>query len=164
MYQLNWNVPRTVHFLLLGKCWFIVLIAKPLLLNAVQLIKLICITLLIYLCFFQLCQFSISSMVRNGIQILQVEDKTMIINNTSFKIYYSPQMCVSQQHSDEEVWTTFPAVDCNCFLVTYRLLMFFLFPSCVHCTKIPLYITWSWACNCIACQSVRLEYSLRLSL
>ncbi|XP_068093820.1 intermembrane lipid transfer protein VPS13B isoform X2 [Hyperolius riggenbachi] len=51
----------------------------------------------------KLCQFSISSMVRNGIQILQIEDKTTIINNTSLKIYYIPQMCVSQQqHSEEE--------------------------------------------------------------
>ncbi|XP_018414838.1 PREDICTED: vacuolar protein sorting-associated protein 13B isoform X3 [Nanorana parkeri] len=50
----------------------------------------------------KLCQFSISSMVRNGIQILQIEDKTTIINNTTFKIYYSPQMCVSLQNSDEE--------------------------------------------------------------
>ncbi|XP_072266948.1 intermembrane lipid transfer protein VPS13B isoform X2 [Pyxicephalus adspersus] len=50
----------------------------------------------------KLCQFSISSMVQNGIQILQIEDKTIIINNTSFKIYYSPQMCAAQQHPDEE--------------------------------------------------------------
>ncbi|XP_056409444.1 intermembrane lipid transfer protein VPS13B-like [Hyla sarda] len=49
-----------------------------------------------------LCQFSISSMVRNGIQILQIEDKTVLINNTSMKIYYSPQMSVPQEHSDEE--------------------------------------------------------------
>ncbi|XP_075069965.1 intermembrane lipid transfer protein VPS13B isoform X2 [Mixophyes fleayi] len=50
----------------------------------------------------KLCQFSISSMVRNGIQILQIEDKITLINNTSCKIYYSPQMSVSEQHCEEE--------------------------------------------------------------
>ncbi|KAM9308647.1 intermembrane lipid transfer protein VPS13B [Gastrophryne carolinensis] len=50
----------------------------------------------------KLCHFSISSIVRNGIQVLQIEDKTTIVNNTPFKIYYSPQMCVTQQHSEEE--------------------------------------------------------------
>ncbi|KAG8570401.1 hypothetical protein GDO81_011258 [Engystomops pustulosus] len=50
----------------------------------------------------KLCQFSISSMVRNGIQILQIEDKTTLVNNTSFKIHYSPQMFIPQQHPDEE--------------------------------------------------------------
>ncbi|KAM4688560.1 intermembrane lipid transfer protein VPS13B [Discoglossus pictus] len=55
----------------------------------------------------KLCQFCISSMVRNGIQILQIEDKTTIINNTSLKVSYSPQICVSQQHS-EEVYVPVP--------------------------------------------------------
>ncbi|XP_053571218.1 intermembrane lipid transfer protein VPS13B isoform X2 [Bombina bombina] len=50
----------------------------------------------------KLCQFCISSMIRNGIQILQIEDKTTIINNTSMKVSYSPQMCVLQQLTDEE--------------------------------------------------------------
>ncbi|KAM4705859.1 intermembrane lipid transfer protein VPS13B [Rhinophrynus dorsalis] len=50
----------------------------------------------------KLCQFCISSMVQNGIQIIQIEDKTTIINNTSLKVYYSPQISVSRQHSEEE--------------------------------------------------------------
>ncbi|XP_053322760.1 intermembrane lipid transfer protein VPS13B [Spea bombifrons] len=50
----------------------------------------------------KLCQFCITSMVRNGIQILQIEDKTSIVNNTPLKIYYSPQMSIFPQRSEEE--------------------------------------------------------------
>ncbi|KAE8599301.1 hypothetical protein XENTR_v10017132 [Xenopus tropicalis] len=50
----------------------------------------------------KLCQFCISSMVQNGIQILQIEDKTTIINNTSLKVFYSPQISAIQQSSEEE--------------------------------------------------------------
>ncbi|KAG8441800.1 hypothetical protein GDO86_010832 [Hymenochirus boettgeri] len=50
----------------------------------------------------KLCQFCISSMVRNGIQILQIEDKTTIINNTTMKIFYSPQISGSQHRFEEE--------------------------------------------------------------
>ncbi|XP_069076646.1 intermembrane lipid transfer protein VPS13B isoform X1 [Pleurodeles waltl] len=52
----------------------------------------------------KLSQFCISSMVRYGIQILQIEDKTTVVNNTSFQIYYSPQLSVpGQQGGDEYV-------------------------------------------------------------
>ncbi|NXD18802.1 VP13B protein, partial [Spelaeornis formosus] len=50
----------------------------------------------------KLCEFCISSMVRHGIQILQIEDKTTIINNTSHQIYYRPQLFISRPHSGEE--------------------------------------------------------------
>ncbi|XP_069778608.1 intermembrane lipid transfer protein VPS13B-like isoform X4 [Narcine bancroftii] len=45
----------------------------------------------------KLCQFCISSVVRHGIQILVIEDKTVIINNTSHKIYYRPMLIFPQQ-------------------------------------------------------------------
>ncbi|XP_064248891.1 intermembrane lipid transfer protein VPS13B isoform X2 [Passer domesticus] len=50
----------------------------------------------------KLCEFCISSMVRQGIQILQIEDKTTIINDTSYQIYYRPQLVISKSHSGEE--------------------------------------------------------------
>uniref|UniRef100_A0A673U6U5 Vacuolar protein sorting 13 homolog B n=1 Tax=Suricata suricatta TaxID=37032 RepID=A0A673U6U5_SURSU len=50
----------------------------------------------------KLCQFCISSMVQHGIQILQIEDKTMIINNTPYQIFYKPQLSVSKPHSGTE--------------------------------------------------------------
>ncbi|XP_071410190.1 intermembrane lipid transfer protein VPS13B isoform X2 [Pithys albifrons albifrons] len=50
----------------------------------------------------KLCQFCISSMVRQGIQILQIEDKTAIVNDTSYQIYYRPQLSISKPHSGEE--------------------------------------------------------------
>ncbi|CAJ0929619.1 unnamed protein product [Ranitomeya imitator] len=62
----------------------------------------------------KLCQFSVSSMIRNGIQILQIEDKTTLINNTSYKISYSPQMSVPQQLSDDEY---VPAPDSTVFSI-----------------------------------------------
>lgn len=51
----------------------------------------------------QLCQFCISSMLQQGIQILQIEDKTTIINDTSYQIYYRPQLSISKPCSGEEV-------------------------------------------------------------
>ncbi|TRZ13124.1 hypothetical protein HGM15179_013988, partial [Zosterops borbonicus] len=50
----------------------------------------------------KLCEFCISSMVRQGIQILQIEDKTTIINDTPYQIYYRPQLFNSRPHSEEE--------------------------------------------------------------
>ncbi|XP_041648797.1 vacuolar protein sorting-associated protein 13B-like isoform X2 [Cheilinus undulatus] len=40
----------------------------------------------------KLCQFCVSSVVRHGIQILQIEDKTILVNNTPFMIQYRPLM------------------------------------------------------------------------
>nr|XP_012617463.1 vacuolar protein sorting-associated protein 13B isoform X1 [Microcebus murinus]XP_012617464.1 vacuolar protein sorting-associated protein 13B isoform X1 [Microcebus murinus]XP_012617465.1 vacuolar protein sorting-associated protein 13B isoform X1 [Microcebus murinus] len=50
----------------------------------------------------KLCQFCISSMVQQGIQIIQIEDKTTIINNTPYQIFYKPQLSVSSPHSGKE--------------------------------------------------------------
>ncbi|XP_008063857.2 vacuolar protein sorting-associated protein 13B, partial [Carlito syrichta] len=50
----------------------------------------------------KLCQFCISSMVQQGIQIIQIEDKTTIINNTSYQIFYKPQLSVSSPYSGQE--------------------------------------------------------------
>ncbi|XP_058131760.1 intermembrane lipid transfer protein VPS13B isoform X2 [Dasypus novemcinctus] len=50
----------------------------------------------------KLCQFCISSMVQQGIQIIQIEDKTTIINNTPYQIFYKPQLSVSSLHSGKE--------------------------------------------------------------
>nr|XP_027802688.1 vacuolar protein sorting-associated protein 13B [Marmota flaviventris] len=50
----------------------------------------------------KLCQFCISSMVQQGIQIIQIEDKTTVINNTPYQIFYKPQLSVSKPHSGKE--------------------------------------------------------------
>uniref|UniRef100_F6T123 Vacuolar protein sorting 13 homolog B n=1 Tax=Ornithorhynchus anatinus TaxID=9258 RepID=F6T123_ORNAN len=50
----------------------------------------------------KLCQFCISSMVQQGIQILQIEDKTTVINNTPYQIFYKPLLSVSSIRSEEE--------------------------------------------------------------
>ncbi|XP_071660013.1 intermembrane lipid transfer protein VPS13B isoform X8 [Patagioenas fasciata] len=50
----------------------------------------------------KLCQFCISSVLQQGIQILQIEDKTTIINDTSYQIYYRPQLSISKPCSGEE--------------------------------------------------------------
>ncbi|XP_048068541.1 intermembrane lipid transfer protein VPS13B isoform X5 [Ursus arctos] len=50
----------------------------------------------------KLCQFCISSMVQQGIQIIQIEDKTVIINNMPYQIFYKPQLSVSKPHSGKE--------------------------------------------------------------
>ncbi|XP_066547149.1 intermembrane lipid transfer protein VPS13B isoform X2 [Amia ocellicauda] len=38
----------------------------------------------------KLCQFCVSSVVKHGIQILQIEDRTIVVNNTPHPIYYRP--------------------------------------------------------------------------
>uniref|UniRef100_A0A7N6B3G8 Vacuolar protein sorting 13 homolog B n=1 Tax=Anabas testudineus TaxID=64144 RepID=A0A7N6B3G8_ANATE len=38
----------------------------------------------------KLCQFCVSSVVRHGIQILQIEDRTVFVNNTNYAIQYRP--------------------------------------------------------------------------
>ncbi|XP_073925012.1 intermembrane lipid transfer protein VPS13B isoform X2 [Castor canadensis] len=50
----------------------------------------------------KLCQFCISSMIQQGIQIIQIEDKTTIINNTPYQIFYKPWLSVSSTHSGTE--------------------------------------------------------------
>ncbi|KAL1767820.1 vacuolar protein sorting-associated protein 13B [Sigmodon hispidus] len=50
----------------------------------------------------KLCQFCISSLVQHGIQIIQIEDKTTVINNTPYQIFYKPQLCVSNPYSRKE--------------------------------------------------------------
>ncbi|XP_036089202.1 vacuolar protein sorting-associated protein 13B isoform X1 [Rousettus aegyptiacus] len=50
----------------------------------------------------KLCQFCISSMVQQGIQIIQIEDKTTIINNTPYQIFYKPQLSLSKPQSGKE--------------------------------------------------------------
>lgn len=51
----------------------------------------------------QLCQFCVSSVVQHGIQIIQIEDKTTVINNTPYQILYKPQLSVSNPYSGKEV-------------------------------------------------------------
>nr|XP_015804809.2 intermembrane lipid transfer protein VPS13B isoform X1 [Nothobranchius furzeri] len=38
----------------------------------------------------KLCQFCVSSVVRHGIQILQIEDRTILVNNTPYSMHYRP--------------------------------------------------------------------------
>ncbi|XP_056141722.1 intermembrane lipid transfer protein VPS13B-like [Lampris incognitus] len=65
----------------------------------------------------KLCQFCVSSMVRHGIQILQIEDRMILVNNTPYTIHYRPllsdhtletndQLC---ELSDTAVFTLAPA-------------------------------------------------------
>ncbi|XP_054981251.1 intermembrane lipid transfer protein VPS13B isoform X2 [Sorex araneus] len=50
----------------------------------------------------KLCQFCVSSMVQQGIQILQIEDKTTLINNTPYQLFYKPQLAVSRPLTGQE--------------------------------------------------------------
>lgn len=64
----------------------------------------------------QLCHFCVSSMVQHGMQIIQVEDKTTVINNTPYQIFYKPQLSVSNPHSGKEVSNP----QCGCSLWFYQ--------------------------------------------
>lgn len=50
----------------------------------------------------KLCQFCISSMVQHGIQVIQIEDKTTVINNTPYQIVYKPHLAISNSYSGKE--------------------------------------------------------------
>ncbi|XP_038664545.1 vacuolar protein sorting-associated protein 13B-like isoform X2 [Scyliorhinus canicula] len=50
----------------------------------------------------KLCQFCISSVVRHGIQILVIEDKTVIMNTTAHKIYFRPLLIFPERTTRKE--------------------------------------------------------------
>ncbi|XP_028325510.1 vacuolar protein sorting-associated protein 13B isoform X2 [Gouania willdenowi] len=50
----------------------------------------------------KLCQFCVSSAVRHGIQILHVEDRTILVNNTSSFIHYRPLLSDQALGSDDQ--------------------------------------------------------------
>ncbi|XP_076767373.1 intermembrane lipid transfer protein VPS13B isoform X4 [Arvicanthis niloticus] len=62
----------------------------------------------------KLCQFCISSMVQHGIQVIQIEDKTTVINNTPYQIFYKPHLSVSSPCSGKE---HFPVPDSATFSI-----------------------------------------------
>ncbi|XP_069393276.1 intermembrane lipid transfer protein VPS13B isoform X3 [Paralichthys olivaceus] len=50
----------------------------------------------------KLCQFCVSSVVRHGIQILQIEDRTILVNNTPYTIQYSPLLTDHALGTDDQ--------------------------------------------------------------
>ncbi|TNN02898.1 hypothetical protein fugu_010385, partial [Takifugu bimaculatus] len=52
----------------------------------------------------KLCQFCVSSVVRHGIQILQIEDRTILVNNTPYTVQYRPLLSDRSLGSDDQAW------------------------------------------------------------
>ncbi|XP_041104665.1 vacuolar protein sorting-associated protein 13B-like isoform X3 [Polyodon spathula] len=50
----------------------------------------------------KLCQFCISSVVRHGIQVLQIEDRTILVNNTPYQIYCRPILSAVELSTRDE--------------------------------------------------------------
>ncbi|XP_078109919.1 intermembrane lipid transfer protein VPS13B isoform X4 [Sander vitreus] len=50
----------------------------------------------------KLCQFCVSSVVRHGIQILQIEDRTILVNNTPYMIQYRPLLTDHALGTDDQ--------------------------------------------------------------
>ncbi|XP_030013589.1 vacuolar protein sorting-associated protein 13B isoform X3 [Sphaeramia orbicularis] len=50
----------------------------------------------------KLCQFCVSSVVRHGIQILQIEDRTILVNNTSYTLQYRPLLSDHTLGTDDQ--------------------------------------------------------------
>ncbi|XP_049585798.1 intermembrane lipid transfer protein VPS13B isoform X1 [Syngnathus scovelli] len=50
----------------------------------------------------KLCQFCVSSTIKHGIQILQIEDRTILINNTPYTIHYRPLLTDHRLGSDDQ--------------------------------------------------------------
>lgn len=55
----------------------------------------------------QLCQFVVSSAVRHGIQVLQVEDRTILVNNTPYEIQYRALLAAHTLGTDDQVTPAF---------------------------------------------------------
>ncbi|KAK2844124.1 hypothetical protein Q5P01_010783 [Channa striata] len=51
----------------------------------------------------KMCQFCVSSAVRHGIQILQIEDRTILVNNTPYAIQYRPLLTDYSLNTDDQV-------------------------------------------------------------
>ncbi|XP_051922637.1 intermembrane lipid transfer protein VPS13B-like isoform X3 [Hippocampus zosterae] len=50
----------------------------------------------------KLCQFCVSSTVKHGIQILQIEDRTILVNSTPYTIHYRPLLTDHRLGSDNQ--------------------------------------------------------------
>ncbi|XP_035019480.2 vacuolar protein sorting-associated protein 13B-like [Hippoglossus stenolepis] len=50
----------------------------------------------------KLCQFCVSSVVRNGIQILQIEDRTILVNNTPYTVQCRPLLTDHALGTDDQ--------------------------------------------------------------
>ncbi|KAI3361490.1 hypothetical protein L3Q82_013637 [Scortum barcoo] len=50
----------------------------------------------------KLCQFCVSSVVRHGIQILQIEDRTVLVNNTPYLVQYRPLLTDHALGTDDQ--------------------------------------------------------------
>ncbi|XP_029359487.1 vacuolar protein sorting-associated protein 13B isoform X3 [Echeneis naucrates] len=50
----------------------------------------------------RLCQFCVSSAVRHGIQVLQIEDRMILVNNTPYTIQYRPLLTDHALGADEQ--------------------------------------------------------------
>ncbi|KAM7420184.1 hypothetical protein PAMA_014745 [Pampus argenteus] len=50
----------------------------------------------------KLCQFCVSSVVRHGIQVLQIEDRTILVNNTPYTIQYRPLLTDHALGTDDQ--------------------------------------------------------------
>ncbi|XP_062322182.1 intermembrane lipid transfer protein VPS13B [Osmerus eperlanus] len=49
----------------------------------------------------KVCQFCVSSGVRHGVQILQIEDRTVLVNNTPYTVHYRPLLSRSPVGGDQ---------------------------------------------------------------
>uniref|UniRef100_A0A4W6EZE5 Vacuolar protein sorting 13 homolog B n=1 Tax=Lates calcarifer TaxID=8187 RepID=A0A4W6EZE5_LATCA len=58
----------------------------------------------------KLCQFCVSSVVRHGIQILQIEDRTILVNNTPYTVQYRPLLTDHPLGTDDQVMCVSTAV------------------------------------------------------
>ncbi|XP_077430989.1 intermembrane lipid transfer protein VPS13B isoform X3 [Vanacampus margaritifer] len=50
----------------------------------------------------KLCQFCVSSTVKHGIQILQIEDRTILVNSTPYMVHYRPLLTDHRLGSDNQ--------------------------------------------------------------
>uniref|UniRef100_A0AAR2LI31 Vacuolar protein sorting 13 homolog B n=1 Tax=Pygocentrus nattereri TaxID=42514 RepID=A0AAR2LI31_PYGNA len=51
----------------------------------------------------KMCQFCVSSTVRHGIQVLQIEDRTVLVNNTKYTINYRPLLSENTLVTSDQV-------------------------------------------------------------
>lgn len=91
----------------------------------------------------QLCQFCVSSVVRHGIQILQIEDRTVLVNQTPYTVHYRPLLTDCSLGSPDQVMlSTASRVSdrrCECEKVPQEVQSSFLFDLMEKCQLCQLW-------------------------
>uniref|UniRef100_A0A3Q2QXD0 Vacuolar protein sorting 13 homolog B n=1 Tax=Fundulus heteroclitus TaxID=8078 RepID=A0A3Q2QXD0_FUNHE len=121
----------------------------------------------------KVCQFCVSSVVRHGVQILQIEDRTILVNNTPYSIHCRPLLTDHVLGGCEQVTCSLPLF---VFLLLNKQNLFSRPDAGVGTTAwsipapirpdLPRQIVYDFVCSCfcVFCRAVVLTYQEHLGV